>query len=423
AAAGRGFASQADHAALFTERAVQLAREGGVVALLVPAKLWIALAGGGVREYLLRHAPPLALAEWKGHAAGFDAVVYPSTVVARKRELPRELRNEQAPTTVALTMHRGGSNADLDESGAPSTWTIPRDSLALEDSAGAPWLLLPAEVRAAFLRVADAGVPLAASSLGRPVLGVKSGCNEAFVVERVDGEMADAATTRVRSGAHEALVERSMLRPLLRGEHLRAWEPDPAARAEIIWTHDQRGAPLRELPRDARAWLLRWRRRLEQRTDGRGRSGACWWALFRTEAARHDRPRVVWGDIGLAPRAVVLRAGDPRVPLNTCYVVRTRTDDDAHAFAALLNSRLAGAWLAVLAEPARGGYRRFLGWTCARLPVPRGWGKARETLAPLGRAAAAGDVPSEERLTDAVLRAYGLAPSDVASLIEWSANN
>jgi hypothetical protein len=77
----------------------------------------------------------------------------------------------------------------------------------------------------------------------------------------------------------------------------------------------------------------------------------------------------------------------------------------------------------VLAEPARGGYRRFLGWTCARLPVPRDWAQALEILAPLGRAAAGGDAPSEERLTDAVLRAYGLARGDVAALLEWSANN
>ena len=44
------------------------------------------------------------------------------------------------------------------------------------------------------------------------------------------------------------------------------------------------------------------------------------------------------------------------MPLNTCYVVRAPNEDDAHALAALLNSRVFGAWLGALAEPARGAW-------------------------------------------------------------------
>jgi hypothetical protein len=275
--------------------------------------------------------------------------------------------------------------------------------MALDDTPGAPWLLLPAEVRDAFDALSAAGLPLSRSSLARPQLGVKCGCNEAFVLTRAEAE-------------REA-IEGQCLRPLLRGEHLAAWRPVRAAeRAAILWTHDAKGAPMPKLPERAHHRLSKWRRQLEQRSDGRG---GPWWALFRTEAARSDRARVVWGDIGRAPRALVLPTGDRTVPLNTCYVVRTPSDDDAHALAALLNSTVGAAWLSALAEPARGGYRRFLGWTCARFPVPRDWERARNILAPIGRNAAQGVEPNPWELTDAVLEAYQVQHSAVAALLSW----
>jgi len=143
--------------------------------------------------------------------------------------------------------------------------------------------------------------------------------------------------------------------------------------------------------------------------------------LFRTDAARDDRPRLVWGDVGRAPRAFVLPAGDATVPLNSCYVARCRNLPDALAGAAVLNSPLARAWLNALAEPARGGYRRYLGWTLSLLPVPSDWLRARDMLAPLAAAARDGNPPSDHELLDACLGAYGIGRAAVAPLVAWSA--
>ncbi|MBA3853233.1 MAG: hypothetical protein C0503_02400 [Gemmatimonas sp.] len=388
AAAGKGFASQVDLAALFTERAVRLTQREGVIALLLPAKLWGSLAGGGLRALLAAQAPPLSLEEWQDSSAGFDAVVYPSALVARR----------QAAANASPMLRAVAHRREL-----PLPWTMHRERLALDDTPGAPWLLLPPDVRDAFDALSVAGVPLARSPLARPQLGVKCGCNEAFVLDRQQAEA-------------EAL-EPHLLRPLLRGEHLAAWRPVAhASDSAILWTHDARGTPLASLPTEAHRRLSRWRRQLEQRSDGRG---GPWWALFRTEAARADRARVVWGDIGRSPRALVLPQGDRTVPLNTCYVVRAATDDDAHALAVLLNSSVGTAWLAALAEPARGGYRRFLGWTCARFPVPRDWPRAVRLLAPLGREAAEGMVPDVWTLTERVLEAYAIDHGAVAPLLSW----
>ena len=124
--------------------------------------------------------------------------------------------------------------------------------------------------------------------------------------------------------------------------------------------------------------------------------------------------------MGRTPRALLLAAGDPTVPLNSCYVVRCDDQRDALALTALLNSSLAAAWLHVLAEPARGGCHRYLGWTMALLPLPRDWAPAREMLAPLAERAMVGDVPTPCELLDAATRAYRLRAAEVAPLIAWA---
>jgi hypothetical protein len=93
---------------------------------------------------------------------------------------------------------------------------------------------------------------------------------------------------------------------------------------------------------------------------------------------------------------------------------------DAQALTALLNSAVAAAWLNVLAEPARGGYRRYLAWTVGLLPLPSHWERAREILAPFTVDATRGAAPSEARLTEAVAVAYGLDLDALQPLLAWS---
>jgi hypothetical protein len=395
ARAGPGFAAQVDMAALFTERSLTLLRTGGTMALLLPAKLWGSLAGGGVRRLIGDRAQVVALEDWSESPAAFDAAVYPSLRVARRAPPPGVEPAHPAPC-IAAAVHRGHDALG---------WEIHPARLALDDPAS-PWLIVPPAVRTAFDRLVRAGEPLAEGAFGAPQLGVKCGCNEAFVLRREDV-----------NGSGEP-VERALLRPLLRGESTVPWKAGRASEW-LIWTHDESGAPLKSLPPRAARWLGRWRDRLAARTDLR--PGIRWWSLFRTGAAAPSRVRVVWADMGRAPRALVLQEGDRTVPLNSCYVLPCRELDDARAIAALLNSSIAAAWLGVLAEPARGGYRRYMAWTVSLLPLPRDWIRARALLAPLAERGAAGDPPSVAELDAAVLRAYHVRPTDVAPLLAWHA--
>ena len=407
AGAGRGFAAQVDLSALFVERACGLARAGGVIAYLLPTKLWRSLAGGGARELLLDHTDIISIEDLSDAQPEFDAAVYPSLLVARKRadpgRLTRSASGSERDYRIVLTVRN---------THGAKRWRCSPRRLSI-DGPGSPWLLLPGAARKAFDSVTRSGVPLRVTPFGRPQLGVKTGCNDAYIVrvDSIDGEIA-----RISAGDRTGEIERRLLRPVVRGETLGTWKIKGQSEY-IIWPYCETGESLREMPPLARAWLQPFRDTLIRRTDLH--DSRRWWSVFRTEGAAFDQQRVVWADFGLRPRAMVLAEGEKFVSLNTCYVVGIRRVDDACALAAILNGPLAAAWLNALAEPARGGYRRYLGWTMAMLPVPARWGRVRKVLSPVGERAMQGDIPSESELLEASLEAYALRQDKVQALLDW----
>jgi hypothetical protein len=375
-----------DVAALFVERCVSLARAEGTVGLILPSKLWRSLAGGGVRALLQDRTSLLEIDDLTDAKSSFDAAVYPSLIVTRRRSC----QQKQPISQIAIRVH---------QKIGVTAWCADRDALPFDETPGSPWIFLPRDARSAFDRFAHAGIPLTESVIGRPTLGVKSGCNEAFIV---DAE----------------IVEPEFTRPLIRGENMCAWRVPPSDES-IIWTHDESGRPVRALPPRAYARLSRFRRELESRSDSRGQQR--WWSLFRTEAADCSRPRVVWSDVSRSPKAAFLPKGDRSVPINSCYVARCRSIQDGLALTTLLNSPIVAAWLNCLAEPARGGYHRYLGWTMSILPLPGDWAHAVELLAPVASRAIDGCLPTTDDLQSSVLNAYRLSEEDVEPLMAWAA--
>ena len=439
AGAGVGFAAQADLAVAFVERSVQLLKPDGIMSLLVPAKLWRALAGGGLRAFLRQQTTVLTVRDWSDAPALFDAAVYPSLLVAQRNNAV-----DNDVIDLAAAVERVGPESNSRGSGAvhlattaechaPIHVTVARrhntarfvvrpDALSLNGDVAAPWLLMPESARSAFQRVHDAGPALGDSSLGRPLLGVKCGCNAAFLVAAHEH---DDDTAQIESEQRIGIIERRMLRPVMRGETLhdahatrRVRTPGkPGTDARIVWTHDSDDRPYRRLPPHASRWLSHWRSRLERRTDGN--ASTPWWSLFRTASAQCGSPRVVWADIGKTLRAVVLDAGDPTVALNSCYVLRTSCDDDARALHTLLTSPVAGAWFEALAEPARGGFRRYLGWTVATMPIPQHWLSARHTLAEYWKEHADGTARDPFEHSAVVADAFGIPLRHLEPLLRW----
>jgi len=327
---GTGFAHAPDLAVAFTERALELVRPGGVVALLVPAKLATSGYAEPLRQRLahatrIDRAAPLA----EPAARAFAAAVYPMALVAARADAT-------GTETTATTLGP--------KPGAPA---VPQHLL----QAAGPWVLVPdadriaRRLRAAFPALGDRWTPQ---------LGVKTGADDVFLVP------AAAPGTR----------------PAVRGRDLSAWRCD--AHMHVLWTHGADGQPLPHLPARVAAQLAPHLERLRRRADYR--AGAPW-RVFRTGLARAQH-RVLWPDLG---RRLAASIPEPAiVPLNTVYGIVTRDRDDAVSLAALLNSRWLTALARLVADPARGGFHRFNAGVVRRLPVPAAGAPVWTALAALG---------------------------------------
>lgn len=407
AGAASGFANQLDLSALFVERSAMIVREGGTIALLIPVKLWKSLAGGAVRALISRQCDVRTLEDFSEARAVFDAAAYPSLLVCTRKRRSAEVGITEPHAGITAAVHR---RTDV------LRWQMSPDMLPLDSTTGAPWLLIPEEVRAGFDALRLNGNPLALTSFGRPILGVKTGCNAAFIVEVL--EQSERAV-RVQAEARTGTIEAGVLRKIVRGDAIEPWRIR-SSQERIIWTHDANGDPVETLPAMTREWMRHWRHVLARRSDAR--SDTRWWRVFRTESADHRRPRVVWADIGRIPRAAVIEAGDWSVPLNSCYVIPCPTRIDAYALAALLNSPLVGAWLSVLAEPAQGSYKRYLGWTMACLPIPRDWNRVKPGLSRLYKRALTGEIPTPAEVFEKTAKCYEVPAERVQALMVWTAS-
>ena len=395
ATAGQAFGVQTDIAIPFTQRGLELTRPDGVLAFLLPAKLWRSVAAGALRQHLLNEATPLNIRDHSIAAGGFSAAVYPSSIVLQHtppNSGNRQMHEQAAKPTVECHTH--------DANGTPHDFVITTDALPVGTHPGAPWRIIPDTVRAAADALSKAGGRWTDTILPTPSLGIKTGCNDAFL-------LTDADVT------HHL---RPWTRPVLRGDHVRPWHT-PDSTTAIVIPCDTDGQTLRHLPPTLARHFAPFQRTLLARTDLRPREP--WWSLFRTDLLATAGWRVVWADIGRTLRATVLPPHARSVPLNTCYGVRLHDPVDAHALAALLNAPTTTAWLSLVAEPARGGYHRFLGWTVLALPIPD-WNRTRERLAPLAARARRGEPLSTDALHQATLDAYDIQHADVAPLLEWS---
>jgi hypothetical protein len=321
-ARGSGYGHLPDLSIAFLERGFELLRPGGVLGMLVPAKLLTAGYGRAAREELVRRATLLVADDLSERArTAFDATVYPLALVARRAPPPL---GHRIAASLAGPDGEGTAQSSLGAAG----WSLRGDRLA-----------------GLLGRLASEHPVLGARFTAR--LGVKTGADRAFLDPPPE-------------------VEAELVRPAVRGRDIRAFRIAPAH--TLLWTHDERGAPLERLPPGARRQLASHEGRLRRRADYRD---GPFWAVFRVEAAISPN-RVVWADLARRLEAAVLAGRGLRraVPLNTAYVVATPDPDSALRLAAWLNTTWLRAVARAAATRAASGFARFNAAVVESVPLP-----------------------------------------------------
>lgn len=364
---GGAYGNRPDLAVAFLERAVELARPGGAIALLVPAKLATAAYGAAARHALATTTTLSRVADLTDDPdAAFDATVYPLAIVARKGPPPRGHR--------VRSQLRGENSRGPAQSGLQS---------------GGPWILQSGGAQGLVARL-ERRHPRLGDQISCH-LGVKTGANALFLDP-------------------PRVIEPELLRWAVRGRDVRPFRVSACVR--LLWTHGRDGQPLKELPPRAAEYLLPRLSSLRARADYQGERP---WTLFRTRAASASH-RVVWADLGRLLAAVALTgAGDAdRFPLNSCYVAPTSTAAEAERLAAWLNSSWIRAAALLRAVPAAGGFRRYSAATVAGLPLPASV-LSDPDLSGLAQAGRRGE-PVQEHLDDLAAQHLGLSVGERTTL-------
>jgi hypothetical protein len=203
------FDGVADLYVYFCEQGLRLLRKGGRLSFVITNK-WIK---AGYAERLREKLGQDAWVEWVvdfGHAKGFfpDADVMPCVIVARR---PEPTRDPPSETAVAVIPRDAVDMARLPEQIRSATFWVPRANLGREG-----WLLEPPEAAELMNKISRAGSPLKEYAGVSPLYGLKTGFNEAFVID---------SNTRERLIREDAGSD-EIIKPYLRGQDIDRWLSD-----------------------------------------------------------------------------------------------------------------------------------------------------------------------------------------------------
>lgn len=367
---------QPDLSVAFLERSLALARAGGVVSMLMPAKLLNAGYAASLRRFLGERLDLIDLVDWSDEARRlFEADTFPLGVTIRR-----------SPPRPATRITACGESFVIDQ----------RD---LCD--GVEWSLVPPEVAAILRRLRQRHAILTDVLGRRPLMGVKTGDNRSFFVQVESIRRRMARTTDGLEIPLDALCR------CVRGRDVDRWSLRDAV--WMIWP-------------PARGWRVppSWAVRF---AAARGIDPADLRLSF--VKPEHVGIKVVWKDLSRGLRAVavpdVVHVEGHEVPLipnQTLYSLDAVSLDEAYAIAGLLGSSIADALLVAAAERAKDAHYRYFGRTVGRMPWPQMSGTAFEGMVRASRRAHHGE-RCEADIDAVAAQLYGLDARELAVLREF----
>ncbi|MDI6711610.1 MAG: N-6 DNA methylase [Anaerosomatales bacterium] len=222
---------KADLLVYFFARALQIMRDGGRIAFITSNKFHRAAYGEGLRAFLPAKLQVEHVIDF-GDLSVFAAIAYPSVLIGRKATPDAE-----APVSVARLaqpVRRALAEADASESVSSVREQLENLDAFLERNRidGFPqallrrdgWVLEDPRLVRLFDRVMAMGTPLGEFVQGRMYYGIKTGLNEAFVID--EAKRAELIAADPKSA--------ELIKPWLRGRDIKRWKPEWAGLYGII---------------------------------------------------------------------------------------------------------------------------------------------------------------------------------------------
>jgi hypothetical protein len=372
---------RADLYAYFYERGVGILKEGGRLGFISSSTFFRTGSGEALRKLLSEATAVETIVDF-GDAQLFEGVTtYPAIVALRKAnggagDLRYLIVEGEAPDDLGQAFAKGAHSMPRARLSA-ETWRVEDDALA---------------------RLRDkivGGRRTLGEVYGAPLYGIKTGLNDAFII--------DTPTRDRLVGADPRSAE--LLKPFLRGENVKRWRVEP----EGLWLiNTPKGKVDIESYPAVRHWLLPFRPQLEARATKQE-----WFELQQAQLAYQPQliqPKLAWPHFQAAASFSLELSG--ALLNNKCFFLPAADP----ALCALLNSALSWRQLLTSARIKRGGYIEAEAQYVERLPVPDVDEDVRIRLGALGEACTG--TASEKYNIDSVVRRriLDLAPPERAKL-------
>jgi hypothetical protein len=284
---------RADLYVYFFELALRLLRPGGRLGFVVTNK-WLRTDYG---EKLRKHLGTSAWVESAvdlGHAKQVfeDADVFPSIFVLRKPD-----GSPAPPKASGCTIPREQLRIeDLSRQIAEKGFDIPRERFGAD-----AWLLEPQPVYDLYTKIRRVGRPLREFLAGDPLLGIKTGLNEAFLI---DSEKKNAL---VKEDSRSA----ELLHRYIRGEDIERWRAEAAGEWMLAikssndydkWPWAEAGNKAESVFAETYPAVYRHLKALQEKLVKRTDKGRYWWELRSCDYwDKLEKGKIVYQEIQFHP--------------------------------------------------------------------------------------------------------------------------
>lgn len=390
---GNFFCGTADIYTYFYKTGIDLLKPGGHLCFIAPNKFMRANYGKNTRELLTTLVTPKLIIDF-GDLPIFEATTYPSILLIQRREPGKQEK------TVAATFTDESQLKKLEETLEVIGIVMPVSALSKEG-----WNLERPEVLSLMEKLKKAGVPLGEYVRGRFYYGIKTGLNEAFVIDSATREMLIAEDPR----------SAELIKPWLRGRDIRKWK---AEWAELFVIFTRRGVDINKYPA-IKQHLEGFRSDLvpkKSEKDKRGRKpGSYKWYEIQDNIAYHEEfesPKIIYPDITQASKF----AWDESKSFlgNMAYFIPT----NKLWLVGLLNSKLIWWYYWNIGSSIRGGFLRFFSQYMEATPIQPITDKQQTPIIERTRAILADpdspDVPQiETEINQLVYSLYNLTKEEI----------
>ncbi|WP_228057654.1 DNA methyltransferase [Tychonema sp. LEGE 07203] len=300
----------ADLYTYFYELGLKILKPGGVLSYIVTNKWLRSGYGEPLRKFFASQGLLEQIIDF-GHAPIFeDADTFPCIVAVRKpnaslciseteTEIERGKSDPNSSAVVCPVPREELANINLAQYVQEHGYQISRDRFT-----ATAWSLEPPAVDELMQKIKQVGVPLKDFAGGKPLYGIKTGFNEAFLI--------DEATKNSLAQADPKSAE--IIKPYLRGKDIKRWSPEwenlwiilLKSSSDSVWPWSKAKDKAEEVFAQTFPSVYQYMKPMQEKLSKRSDKGRYWWELRSCAYySTFEQPKIVYQEINTFPAYAV----------------------------------------------------------------------------------------------------------------------